>query len=144
MDVLDNNQIHERHKRNTKSVAQCQVKYHVTWNKHRRPANIPYVTCGAPCVAENFEYDIEEKKNNVWIKRRINVPVSCRLPKKCPKVLISDYNQNRIPNIIFKAKCKNLGKEITNTYPVRYRQCNGKYKLVLEEIAIDCACHNSC
>ena len=144
MEVLDNNQIHERHKRNTKNVTQCQVKYHVTWDKHRRPANIPQVTCGAPCVAVNFEYDIEEKKINGSIKRKINVPVSCRLPKKCPKILISDYNKNRIPNVIFKAKCKNLGKEVASTYPVKYKKSDGKYKLVLEEIPIDCACRNGC
>ena len=109
----------------------------------RRPVRIPQVKCPMGCETELFAFNVEKRENRNWVKTTIKVPVSCRLPTKCPKDLINDFNANRIPQVIIKAKCKKNGFEIFNTQLVKEKR-NGRYVAKLMRVPVDCVCSRAC
>ena len=109
----------------------------------RRPIRIPQVKCPMGCETELFPFNVEKLKNGNWVKTTIKVPVSCRLPTKYPKDLISDFNANRIPKVIIKAKCKKNGFEIFDTQLVKEKRVSkrdGNYVAKLVRVPVDCVC----
>ena len=111
----------------------------------RRPIRIPQVNCPMGCETDLSPFNVEKLVNGNWVKTKIRVPVSCRLPTKCPKDLIDDFNANRIPKVIIKSKCKKNGFEIFNTQLVKEKRVkDGEYVAKLVRVPVDCVCSRAC
>ena len=143
--VKSKEEVHRSHRiqtrlRRSSKIFSWQETRHLSWNIKRRPIFIPFVKCSPKCVKEYSPIDIKKQVNYIWVERTIRIPVSCRLPVKCPKVMISDFNADRIPKLIIKAKCQNQGRELIKTRLVKYKKPNGYYKVRFEDVPIDCLC----